>query len=201
MGEKSAQKKQYIREVARRVFMEKGFKDVTMKDIVEACHISRGGLYLYYSGTQEIFLDVLKMETQETDDVFAGALSRSATAADILELFLCEQKKELLRQDQTLAVATYEYAFLANRQEGENYLGARFQEAQRIIEQLIQLGVRNGEFVCSDPKGAAGNIMLALEGLKIAARTMGVTEEAVDREIRYLLHGLSAGARGDSISF
>ena len=46
MSDKSAQKKKYILETARNVFVEKGFKNVTMKDIVEACNISRGGLYL-----------------------------------------------------------------------------------------------------------------------------------------------------------
>ena len=44
MGEKSVQKKKYILDTARKVFAEKGFKNVTMKDIVEACEISRGGL-------------------------------------------------------------------------------------------------------------------------------------------------------------
>ena len=42
MGEKSVQKKKYILEKARAVFSEKGFKNVTMKDIVDACAISRG---------------------------------------------------------------------------------------------------------------------------------------------------------------
>ncbi len=48
MGDKSVKKKKYIVETARKVFMEKGFRKVTMKDIVEACDISRGGLYLYF---------------------------------------------------------------------------------------------------------------------------------------------------------
>ena len=48
MGDKSAQKKKFIVETARQVFKKKGFKEVTMKDIVEACDISRGGLYLYF---------------------------------------------------------------------------------------------------------------------------------------------------------
>ena len=56
MGEKSLQKKKYILETARKVFMEKGYKNVTMKDIVEACDISRGGLYLYFGSTAEIFI-------------------------------------------------------------------------------------------------------------------------------------------------
>ena len=34
MGDKSAQKKKFIVETARQVFKKKGFKEVTMKDIV-----------------------------------------------------------------------------------------------------------------------------------------------------------------------
>lgn len=96
MSEKSAQKKKYIVETARGVFTEKGYKNVTMKDIVEACGISRGGLYLYFSGTDELFMDVLKMEAEEADDVFAGKVGQDATPSDILALFLKEQKRELL---------------------------------------------------------------------------------------------------------
>ena len=59
MGEKSIQKKRFILETARKVFVDKGFKKVTMKDIVEACEISRGGLYLYFESTGQIFLEVM----------------------------------------------------------------------------------------------------------------------------------------------
>ena len=59
MGERSVQKKQLILEKAKEVFVEKGFRNVTMKDIVDACEISRGGLYLYFSSTEEIFREVL----------------------------------------------------------------------------------------------------------------------------------------------
>jgi AcrR family transcriptional regulator len=72
MGEKSIQKRRYILETARKVFVEKGFKKVTMKDIVDACDISRGGLYLYFESTSQIFQEVMKLETQEADDLFFG---------------------------------------------------------------------------------------------------------------------------------
>ena len=91
MGEKSVQKKRYIVEKAREVFVEKGFKKVTMKDIVEACDISRGGLYLYFENTSQIFMEVLRMESEEADDVFSDSITEDATAADILLLFLKEQ--------------------------------------------------------------------------------------------------------------
>ena len=96
MGAKSEQKKAYILEVAKEVFIEKGFRTVTMKDIVEACEISRGGLYLYYNNTAEIFRDVLKMEAGQTDSALEEKLSEDASAAEILMVFFKAQKSEIL---------------------------------------------------------------------------------------------------------
>lgn len=192
MGEKSIQKRKYILETARKVFVEKGFKKVTMKDVVEACDISRGGLYLYFESTSQIFQEVMKLETQEADDLFSDSIKEDATAADILLLFLREQKKELLRKNDTLTQAIYEFYF-ENQQlpKKENRLKKQFDSAVKIIERLIEAGVESGEFYCEDCAGCARNIMFVLEGLKICAQTIGVTPEMVDREILYLFKNLS----------
>lgn len=190
MGEKSLQKKKFILETARKVFMEKGYKRVTMKDIVEACDISRGGLYLYFNGTDEIFMEVLKMESEEADDVFSGSIKEDSSVTDILTLFLQEQKKELLRKNHNLVQATYEFYFENELTKKDNILKNQFDTAVLIIQKLIEEGVENGEFYCEDCEGTARNIMYVIEGLKISAQTIGVTEKGVDREIRYLLQGL-----------
>lgn len=194
MGEKSIQKKKYILETARRVFVEKGFKKVTMKDIVEACNISRGGLYLYFESTSQIFQEVMKLESEETDDVFSDNITEDATAADILMLFLQEQKKELLRREDTLTQAIYEYYFENQPGKKNNVLKKQFDSAVKIIEKLIEIGVDNGEFYCDDCQGTARNIMFVLEGLKISAQTIGITAEAVDREIMFILKFLGLEA-------
>lgn len=191
MGDKSEQKRQFILETARDVFIKKGFKNVTMKDIVEACDISRGGLYLYFGSTREIFLEVLKLEASETDDVFSNCISEEDTAADILALFLKEQKKELLRKSNNLAMATYEFYFSENVPRKDNILKRQFDSAVKIIQKLIEAGVENGEFYCEDSLGTARNIMFVLEGLKISAQTIGITQETVDRELLYILQGLA----------
>jgi len=190
MGEKSLQKKKFILETARKVFMEKGYKRVTMKDIVEACDISRGGLYLYFNGTDEIFLEVLRMESEEADDVFSHSIKEDATVTDILTLFLEEQKKELLRKKDTLIQATYEFYFENELPKKENILKEQFDTAVIIIKKLIEDGVENGEFYCEDCEGTARNIMYVIEGLKITAQTIGVTEKSVDKEFKYLLQSL-----------
>lgn len=190
MGEKSVQKRKYILESARKVFAQKGYKRVTMKDIVEACEISRGGLYLYFDSTQELFLEVLRMESEEADDLFSDSIREDATASDILMLFLKEQKKELLRKKDTLAQAVYEFYFENKPAKKDNILKKQFDSAVKVIQHLIVMGVENGEFCCQDPEGTARNIMYVLEGLRICAQTRGITAEAVDRELLYIFAGL-----------
>ncbi|MDO4303485.1 MAG: TetR/AcrR family transcriptional regulator [Bacillota bacterium] len=190
MSDKSAQKKKYIVETARKVFMEKGYKTVTMKDIVEACEISRGGLYLYFSGTSELFEEVLKLEQEDADDVFAGSISSEATPSDILALFLKEQKRELLNKKPSLGKAVYEYFFANEIPSKDNLLKKQFDGAVHAIEKLIAAGVESGEFYCEDPRGWARNIMYVLEGLKITSHTRGISEATVDREIMYVMQSL-----------
>lgn len=191
MGEKSAQKRKYILDKARAVFSEKGFKSVTMKDIVDACEISRGGLYLYFSNTEELFLAVrLRDDMDDSEDETMSAIPGDASAGDMLALFIREQKKEILRKKNNLTVATYEYYSLHRTDGGENPLKDEFDTAVRIVERLISNGVESGEFYCENPKGCARNLMYVVEGLKITSMTIGITEEAIDRELMYVLEGL-----------
>ncbi len=191
MGEKSEQKKKYILDKAREVFADKGYKNVTMKDIVDACNISRGGLYLYFPSTKDLFMAVLANTIEEDDEeAVAAALSGDASAGDMLALFLKEQKKEILRKKNNLTVATYEYFNVHKVSTKDNPLKNQFDTAVRIVEKLIENGVETGEFYCENPIGCARNLMYVVEGLKIMSKTIGVSEEAVDRELMYVLEGL-----------
>ncbi len=193
MGEKSQQKRKYIIEKARQVFVEKGYRSVSMKDIIEACEISRGGLYLYFPSTKEIFLEVLKQEQETGDDVFSTHIKEDSTAADILELFFLAQKAELLNTKDNLAMATYEYYF-AHRPEGkENFLRAQFEAAVEALTQLIEMGDEDGELFCEEPHTAAERIMYTIEGLKISLLTMKLTEEEINKQLNSLLQGLGLG--------
>lgn len=191
MGEKSEQKRLYILKKAKQVFTDKGFQAVTMKDIVEACEISRGGLYLYYGSTEEIFRDVLLAQLESEDDSSLDGMNADASMAELLLLFLKEQKKEILRKKNSITVAAYEY-FFANKPEKkeDNLLKNQFDTAQMVLCKILQEGVNRGEFYCEDCKAAAGNIMFTLEGMRICARTMGLSESRFDKELLYIIEGL-----------
>lgn len=190
--DKSIRKREYIVECARRVFATKGFRDVTMKDIVDACEISRGGLYLYFSDTESVFRAVLEAERSKADNSIVADLSSNSSASDLFALFLKEQKKELLTRKDSLNCAIYEYYFAKKVPKKENHLLHEFNAGVKILSLLITSCVENGTFLCSDPEGAARNIMYVVEGLRIRSVTEGLTERQVDEEFVYIMQGLVA---------
>ena len=181
MGEKSEQKREYILKQARKVFAEKGFRDVTMKDIVEACEISRGGLYLYFGSTEEIFKEILLSEQD----------AEGSTMADILMLFLKEQKKIILKKKQDITIATYEYLFAHKpEKKANNVVRSQFETGIMVLTKILEEGMERGELYCDNPKAEATNMMYVLEGMKICAKTFGLSESKVDQELLYLVSGL-----------
>ena len=190
MSERAYSKKQHIIKAAREVFALKGFKDVTMKDIVEKAQISRGGLYLYYDSTESVFKDVLAMEgelEEENDNDGLVTSISDASAGDILMWFLREQKKEILKSRQSLSVAVYEYAFYCRDRKINSIAKTRFEAEVLALEKILIQGVRNGEFVCNDPKALATDMMFTIEGMKICSRTMGISEKKIDSELKIML--------------
>ncbi|MCR5338801.1 MAG: TetR/AcrR family transcriptional regulator [Lachnospiraceae bacterium] len=241
MGEKSGKKKEFIIQKARDVFARKGFLTVTMKDIVEECGISRGGLYLYFEDTGSLFLEVLKKE-RESDS--GEEIDKAETSVEMLSAFLREQKKEILGVKDSLIDAIYEYCFYLAREqdrdhskqdpsgkvnegasdgkagteevsgaaisEGDNpssgnqagdvekkaaesFLAeenTRFHMSVKVLHSLIRAGIREGYLDCEKPLQEAYNIMFAIEGLKICAVSIGVTEEEVSNEINFLFSHL-----------
>lgn len=191
MGEKSEQKREYILKQAKEVFARKGFRDVTMKDIVEACEISRGGLYLYFASTEEIFKEILLSEMENGGEDITSQLTEESTMADILMLFLKEQKKIILKKRQDITIATYEYLFAHKpEKKSDNMVRSQFETGIMVLTKILEEGMRREEFYFENAKAEATNIMYVLEGMKICAKTMGLSESKVDQELLYLVSGL-----------
>jgi len=187
MGSKSEAKKQLIISAAKKLFCERGFYSITMKDIVEECDISRGGLYLYFENTKQIFLEVLRCEHENTPDPFEGKITRDTPAIEIIAMFLKEQKKEILKKTDSLTLASYEFFFRHKAEGATGQLRTTFDESVDILSELIKISIENGEIINVNPKAAARNIMFVLEGMKIAALTMDIDQKMVDQQLLYII--------------
>lgn len=177
-------------EKARGVFCKNGYRAVTMKDIVEACDISRGGLYLYFDNTKALFEAVLEEEYAGVRSVLDGAVTDGSTPGEILLMYLDEQKKVILRKKDNLNAAIYEYLFENKASKNDNPVIMRIEKNVAALERLIRDGVEQEWMVCDDAAEAARNISYTIEGLKLSSMTTGITAEQVDSEIEYIMGAL-----------
>lgn len=187
MGDRTVQKRKYIVEKARSVFGKNGYRAVTMKDIVDRCEISRGGLYLYFSSTKELFEAVLEDEHARSASVLQAVMEKGTTPGEQLLLYLDVQKKAILKKKENLTAAIYEYLFENNLSAKNNPVKKWFDEDAALLARLITEGVEQEWMDCEDAAEAARNILYTLEGLKVSARATGVSAERVDKEIEYIM--------------
>ena len=190
MGNKSIQKKNYIIEKAHHVFVKKGFRSVTMKDIVEACDISRGGLYLYFDSTESIFRAVLEAESAKVDPGLARKLSDKPTNNDILTLFFYEQKKAILERRGSLLVAMYEYSFEQHENKEKTLLSNQMDASVKFLEDILKKGTEAGEFSVDNHRLMARNIVYTLEGMKLMSRTSFLNEEDVNNQLVLIMKSI-----------
>lgn len=187
MSDKTEQKRQLILDSATKVFADKGYRAVTMKDIVEASDISRGGLYLYFASVEDVFLAVLEMQEQAADNEISGEAFENASGGEILLWFLKSQKKEILKKKDSLMMAKYEYAFSCAEKKRVSFLKKEMDKAVLVLQNILERGTEGGEFACFDPKNEARDMMYAIEGMKLLSLTTGISEKKVDSEFLHMM--------------
>ena len=69
------ERKQQIKRVAARIFVEKGFDNATMEDLVKETGLSKGGLYHYYKNTTGILYDIMLDGIAYRNNVIAQSIA------------------------------------------------------------------------------------------------------------------------------
>ena len=81
------ERKKQIRQAAMKVFLDKGFRNTVMNDIMEATGLSRGGLYHHYGSTYEILYDIMVEGNKYREKIIYDEMNK--TSQDFSE-FLSE---------------------------------------------------------------------------------------------------------------
>lgn len=174
MGDKGAKTKERIRQEAYKLFAEKGFKEVTMTDICEKTGLSRGGLYRHYSGTEEIFSEILSQEY-----VIDDRMKEHESASAILEDMLKAIKSEIMDKELSLSLAIYEYASLGN----EDFFTRINASAKRRWNSLINYGIGTKEFKEVDADQVSDMILYYYQGLRMWSRVIPFDEQIAEHYV------------------
>lgn len=189
MGEKGDRTKQYICEEAYKLFAERGYKDVTMKDICERTGLSRGGLYRHYDSTEQIFLEITKGFAESKND-FLEKMKQNVPAVEILDEILLSYTEEMLDSQSSLSLAIYEFYSNPEISKTENSVAKQYEQSKAVWVELIRYGIERGEFKTVSPEAIFDMLTFSYQGVRMYSKLMEIDTETPGRimaEIRKII--------------
>ena len=153
----TAGKDEQILAEAVRIFKQKGYHSASMQDISDAVGLQKGSLYYYISSKEELLFKIFERSTgaltQRLQEIIACDLSPTEKLQEAIQAhvtILCEHLD-------TYTVYLAERRTLAGRT--QNKVRAEAQRHARLLEQIIQEGIANGDLNQVDSKMAAHAIL------------------------------------------
>jgi TetR/AcrR family transcriptional regulator, transcriptional repressor of aconitase len=143
-----AQRRAKILEAATEVFIKNGYERTTMKDVMDAAEVSRGGLYQYFSNKEDVFEAILSerlsSQVMETDDLLKEEVE---SYWDLLLTRLFGESQEPDDRMDPLAASNLEFFITGrNDQRRRSYAQERYSFALKLYANIIKAGQQSGEF-------------------------------------------------------
>lgn len=190
MGRKGDTTKAAIRKAALILFVQKGFKDVTMKDICEATGLSRGGLYMHYGSAKQIFADVINEIMSSLENEVAVKIESGQSATLILDELLNRYQSEMLDRSGSLGLAFYEY-YSSIPLSDDNAMLKQYYISKDMICYLIQYGIDKGEFKHVNKNAVVDLLLFSYQGVRMLSSIMPLDDDKISidmiSEIRAML--------------
>ena len=179
MTNKKEKTREYILEKSYRLFSKTGFKQVTMKDICEATGLSRGGLYSHFSSTNEVFEALLEKMSADDEFNIDEEIKNGKSATDILNASLTRMCKEIENPKDSLSIAIYEYAQMADSKE----IVRLNRRAEEKWSRLICYGIERGEFKKVDVNEIVTIILYSYQGVRMWNKIMPLKKNTITQII------------------
>lgn len=161
----SPSKESTILEAARKRFAYFGFSKVTMDEIAGDVGLGKASLYYYFPTKEKLFEAVIVQEQNQFILEIRSILQTGKSAQEKLRGY-AERRLLLFRNLLNLGNLAFQKfsevkALFAN-------LFANFEKEElQLLQEIIQLGQRSGEFAVTSPEQTAEAILHALHGLRL----------------------------------
>ena len=185
MSSKSEKKRTLILDRAKQVFIRKGYSSVTMKDIIDECEISRGGIYVYFSSVDEIFMEVINRHNQVHVEKIKIDIQDNRDFKATIDRYFQIKKDRLLHIEDTLLLAVFEFYIANKHKTDKDFFSGTFAVLENGILEIFNRGVAEGYLNSDYIQVLAENILCCIKGLETLALSSGITEELIDKQFDF----------------
>lgn len=185
-------------EVARQLFARKGVENTTMNDIASASDKGRRTIYTYFKSKREIFNAVIASETDELLSRLKRIVSLDASPEEKLEKYIeCrfDTMSEIVSRNGSLRAG-----FFRDVRKVDRARKLITDKESNLLKEILEEGVRKGDFHINDLDGASLVITHTLHGLDVPYVRDNISKEGVsqDQLKKYITHMILFGIKGNN---
>jgi AcrR family transcriptional regulator len=180
-----------IVEIAREIFTRFGFKKTTMEEIAVASRKGKSSIYYYFNSKEEVFKAVVEREAEEMKEELKVQVLNIEDPIERLKAYIAYRLKKLKELSNYYNALKSEY--LGHLESVERIRKNFDQQEIKIVKQILEDGVANGQFVVEDPTLSAVAIVTAMKGLEVPlflSSDKSNMESRIDNLINFLFYGI-----------
>jgi len=197
------QRRQNILKAAKRLFIERGFKSVTVANIAEKAELSKGAIYLYFSSKEEIYAQILLADIEHFHGEIFQIFDGGKSAADILldfadayiDIFLKEREQFRILMNFMLQADN-----LTLSRETRKRIISEMNRTISLIEKILQYGVDSGELTLEKQdirkmRNALWGLLNGIISLHLFVGAESMREERIRSNVREGIETILVGLK------
>jgi TetR/AcrR family transcriptional regulator len=179
---------------ATELFSRKGYSATTTREIVAAAGVTKPVLYYYFRNKEGIYLELIRGAFAKFDALLDAFRDEQGSVTERL-LRLSDQVFSLFMDN--IGVARLMYSIYYGPPQGAPFFDfdAFHFKFHDMIQQLLEEGIRRGEFRKENPEemtwGILGAVNIAME-LELCHPERGMGPEGLGHVLALIFHGISA---------
>ena len=162
--DKKSLKKEKIIETATKIFSKFGIKKSTMDEIAKKIRMGKSTLYHYFKNKEEIFLTVVKRESDILKQNLLNAIKEVDNPKDKFKAYAITRMKNLKELRNYYATLTDEYLSMYSFSEK---IRKDFREFEfNTLKDIFDEGIKKGIFDIDNPELIAETIIVVFKGFE-----------------------------------
>jgi len=158
-----------IKEAALRLFSEKGFHNTTITQVSQAAGLGKGTIYWYWRSKEELAFSLVEDMLRDFVLIIEAAKDAGGPVAERLERLVAEVGELYYRETDYLRLL---WKFRADRsyifsRDYTDKVSSYYMRMREALEDLLEQGIRGGEFREMDTKRMAFILIGIVEGLEL----------------------------------
>lgn len=191
--ERVAHRRAELIEVATKLFLERGFHNTSIRDIVRVCSFNIASLYMYVSSKEDILYmvaqDLMNNIARELGEtvLVPGSARQSLAHGFASYCRICDRLRRPIR------LLYREVAFLP--EEPRSNVLRTVADVVSFFERIVQQGIEAGEFRNTSARMAALDILMLCHTIALhtrEVREIANLDQYIDYQLKMLLAGLIA---------